>query len=366
MGKGAGQGLNIDLSATIDQIYEAAVAPGSWLRVLDCMADISGAEGALMFATGAERSHWICSKALEPFVTDWLSSTWLGTEGRTLRLVPRRDPRFLTDLDAFTPEELDADPYQVEFLRPRGFGWCVGTSIRSPGGDHLVFTAERLWRKGPVEREAIDKLDLLRPHLARAALLSARIGLERARATVNALQTVGLPAAVLTTGGRAVAANPDFEQSAGWIVIGAGDRVSFVTPAAQAVLAEALALSGQRATSFAGRSIPVPGEGDRPPLVAHLLPLRGAGRDIFTGASLLLYLTPLAASKAPDVKLLEVLFDLTPAEARIAGLLVEGQSVAMIARAQAVTENTVRMHLKSVFAKTGVSRQSELVSLLAL
>ncbi len=61
-----------------------------------------------------------------------------------------------------------------------------------------------------------------------------------------------------------------------------------------------------------------------------------------------------------------MLFDLTPAEARITGLLVEGQSVATIARAQAVTENTVRMHLKSVFAKTGVSRQSELVSLLAL
>ena len=358
--------MGIDLSATIDQIYEAAVVPGSWLRVLDGMAEISGAEGTLMFAAGTERSHWISSKTIEPLVTEWLSCKWFGTEGRTLRLVPRRDPRFLTDLDAFTREELDADPYHVEFLRPRGFGWCVGTSIRSPAGDHLVFTSERLWRNGPVEREAIDKLDLLRPHLARSALLSARIGLERARATVNALQTVGLPAAVLTTGGRAIAANPDFERSTAWIVIGAGDRVSFVTPAAQAVLAEALTLSGQQAKSFVGRSIPVPGDGDRPPLVAHLLPLRGAGRDIFTGASLLLYLTPLAASKAPDVKLLEVLFDLTPTEARIAGLLVEGQSVAMIARAQAVTENTVRMHLKSVFTKTGVKRQAELVSLLAL
>ena len=70
--------------------------------------------------------------------------------------------------------------------------------------------------------------------------------------------------------------------------------------------------------------------------------------------------------KALDVKLLEVLFDLTPAEARVASLMVEGRSVGDIAVAQGVTENAVRMHLKAIYAKTGVNRQAQLVSLLAM
>lgn len=365
MGNGA-WGHALDISTVVDEIYEAAVLPEAWLRVLDRMAAISGAEGTVLFANGVERSHWMSSKAIEPMVVEWLTGPWLGKAERGLRLIPIREARFLTDLDAFTRQEIDADPFYSEFLRPRGLGWCVGTSIRSPAGDLLVFTSERKWRKGPVEREAIDRLDGLRPHLARAALLSARVGLERARATVNALQTIGLPAVVLTQAGRAVAANDLFQECAPRIATLARDRVVFAHAGAQAIFLDTLAVADRQSTARTGRSIAVPGDTGSAPLVAHLLPLRGAGRDIFSGASSLLYVTPVAQSKAPDVRLLEMLFDLTPAEARVAGLLVEGKSVDMIAKAQAVAENTVRMHLKSVFAKTGVNRQAQLVSLLAL
>lgn len=361
-----GEGRRVDTEAVIDEIYEAAVVPGAWLRVLDRVAEIAGAEGTMLFANGAERSHCICSKAIEPLVTGWLTGPWLGKAQRGLRLIPIREPRFLTDLDAFTHEELDADPYQTEYLRPQGFGWCVGTTIRSPVGDLLVFSAERKLDKGPVEREAIDRLDGLRPHLARAAILSARIGLERARATVDALQAIGLPAAVLTASGRVVVANPGFEAGETGVSAGAGDRVGFSHPAAQAIFAETLSMAGREAAPQVGRSIAVPGDGESPPLVAHLIPLRGDARDIFSGASSLLYLTPLASARAPDLKLLELLFDLTPAEARIASLLVEGRAVGEIAVAQRVTQNAVRMHLKAIFAKTGVSRQAQLVSLLTM
>ena len=201
-------------------------------------------------------------------------------------------------------------------------------------------------------------------HLCRAALLSARVGLERARATVNALQTIGLPAVVLTQSGRAIAANGLFQECARrWRR--ARERVMFARKA-QAISFDAVRSERRVSTMLTGRSIAVPGDNDSAPLVAHLLPLRGAGRDIFSGASSLLFVTPVAQSKAPDVRLLEMLFDLAPAEARVAGLLVEGKSVEAIAKAQGITDNTVRMHLKSVFSKTGVNRQAQLVSLLAL
>ena len=99
-------------------------------------------------------------------------------------------------------------------------------------------------------------------------------------------------------------------------------------------------------------------------MVGHLLPVAGSARDLFTGATAMLYFTPLAQRTAPQMELLELLFDLTPAEARVASLLAEGCTVDDIGRQLKIATNTVRRHLKSVFGKTGVHRQAELVSLL--
>ncbi len=358
--------MPIDLGAAIDEIYEAAVAPEAWERTLDRLAEICGAEGTFLFASDAERLQWACSPAIRPLIDKWFASDWTERNPRRARLISQRDPRFLTDLDGFTLEEIEREPFYQEFLKPLGFGWCAGTTIRTPAGDTLVFTAERLLHKGPVERSALDLLDQLRPHLSRAAVLAARLGLERARASVEMLQVMGLPAAVLTPGGRVLAANQALAGGGTAMAIGAGDRLVLASEAAQALLNEGLQAADDGGGVPAGRSIPLPGDAMGPPAVAHLLPLRGQGRDIFSGASALLFVTPVTPSKAPDVGVLEALFDLTPAEARVAGLLVEGRPVEAIARQQGVTENTVRMQLKAVFAKTGAGQQSQLVSLLAM
>ena len=60
-----------------------------------------------------------------------------------------------------------------------------------------------------------------------------------------------------------------------------------------------------------------------------------------------------------DAGQLEQLLELTPAEARLARTLAQGQT-----ESAAVSLNTVRTHLKSIFSKTGVSRQSDLVRLI--
>lgn len=59
------------------------------------------------------------------------------------------------------------------------------------------------------------------------------------------------------------------------------------------------------------------------------------------------------------------LFDLTPAEAKIATRIVQGMSLEKIAEEFKIALSTVRTQLYSVFAKTGVNRQAELVSLLS-
>lgn len=115
-----------------------------------------------------------------------------------------------------------------------------------------------------------------------------------------------------------------------------------------------------------GRSLPLPAQSGRPPIVVHFLPRRRSALDIFSGAYALMYVTELVIKAGPQPALLEALFDLTAAEAKVATQLVKGLSVSEIALRQGVASNTVRMHLKSIFAKTGVHRQAELVGLLTI
>jgi len=294
-----------------------------------------------------------------------VASKWYLDNPRGRRLVPIEQPRFLTDLDALTLEEINASDFYTELLRPRGLGWCVGTSIRSPAGDTLVFSIEKAHEKGPVPRNVAEQLDELRPHLARASILSARLGLDRAKSTIATLEAIGLPAAALTPTGRAVAVNAGFLASEPRIRIGAGDLVQLASEPAQTMLMDAVSQPA-RSSSAVGRSIPVRATSTEPAFVAHVVPLRGGGLDVFTGALSIVFITSIVPNASPSSPLLQALFDLTPAEARMASHITEGKSVEQISLATGIAQNTVRTHLKSVFQKTGVQRQAELVSMLGV
>jgi DNA-binding CsgD family transcriptional regulator len=355
----------VHVDSLINDIYEAAVAPERWLGVLDRLAEIADAEGALLFAAGPGLPRWVSSKAIEETIAEWTQSKWFTDNPRGQRLVPINEPRFLTDFDALTREEMDASDYYTDLLRPRGLGWCVGTSIRSPSGDTLVFSIEKAHQKGPVPREVAAELDILRPHLARAALLSGRLGLERAKTAVATLNMIGLPAAAVTANGRVISTNAAFSERAAGIEVGANNAIQLASRAAQALFMEAISKNSVAGAAF-GRSIPVAGNKQTPPFVVHVVPLRGAALDIFTGALSIVFVTPLVPNSSPAPKLLQALFDLSPAEARLASQLTEGRSIEQIAQSNKLSHNTIRTQLKSVFLKTGVQRQAELVSLLGV
>lgn len=56
---------------------------------------------------------------------------------------------------------------------------------------------------------------------------------------------------------------------------------------------------------------------------------------------------------------------LTEAEAKLAYFLVEGGTLASYALITSLSRNTVRSYLKSIFSKTGATRQAELVRMLS-
>ena len=71
------------------------------------------------------------------------------------------------------------------------------------------------------------------------------------------------------------------------------------------------------------------------------------------------------APALPSEQLLNALFLLSPAEARLAIGLLKGMSAAGCAQQSGVGVATVRSQLHSIFSKTGVRRQAQLVALLS-
>lgn len=348
-----------------DRIYEAAVVPELWPDVLAEMSRAVGGAGGILFTTNLARIKWATSADIKDVFEEFVRDGWAAINPRPIRLGALGSVGFVQDLDAFTLEELDNEPVYRDFLRKRGLGWATGTIVEPPSGDSIIFSFERAHEKGPVPVEIVRQFDRLRPHLARSALLSSRLGLERAKAMADVLQSLGLPGAVLRGAGRILAANNAFERLMPALLQERPDRLHLCDATADGLFDEALArVTDARAVAVVS-SIPVAATEEQPPMILHLLPVHGAAHDIFSGATSLLVVTPVDRAVVPSAKVLQGLFDLTPAEARVARGISEAQTIESLALAAGVSVETIRSQLKAVLSKTGLSRQQELINLLA-
>jgi DNA-binding CsgD family transcriptional regulator len=86
-------------------------------------------------------------------------------------------------------------------------------------------------------------------------------------------------------------------------------------------------------------------------------------RDVF--GHIAAFVTDLSARPQPTEKLIGEAFKLSPAEARLACALVNGDELRVAAERVGITYETARAYLKSIFAKADVTRQSELVAVLS-
>jgi DNA-binding CsgD family transcriptional regulator len=348
----------------IDRIYECAFVPERWPEVLHSLAKmIDAPRGSLLVLKGTG-SICAASPGAYEAAQRLFTEGWLGRGKFASRLFGLRHPGFLTEHDMFTPEELDEEPIWRDYFRPAGFGWGAGTLVSVASGDNIFVALNRRYERGPVEAEFVQQLDSLRSHIARSVLMCARLQMERASAVGEALALIGLPALVLDVAGKVLSANALVEALTGWIRWKARDRLSLQDRAADQLYHDAIAAIDLADTPTV-RSFPVRNPDTQTMMVAHLIPIRLSARDIFVRCAAVLVLTPVTMPHAPPVELVQSLFDLTPAEARVARGLASGKTVDDIALDGNISPNTIRTHIRAVLEKTGSARQTDVVALLA-
>ena len=350
-------------SELIDRIYECSFVPELWPQVLRDTSKVSESAGASLFVTNPQVTAWTASKNTRAIAERFVADGWYW-RGRLMSAIHNsRHPGFLREVDLFSPGELDEEPIFRDSWRKIGLGWGAATAFALPTGETLSIVLSRTIDQGPADAATIQRLDMLRPHLARTAVMAARLHLERAQAASQTLAALGLAALVLDETGKVLAANNLAEDLVNLVHWRSADRVTLKDRHADELLAEAL--TRITANDNGGvRSFPVRDSVKGALMVGHVVPIRFSARDIFARSAAVFVLMPVAAPSSPPVELVMSLFDLTPAEARIARGLAAGKTVDDLAGDNGVSPNTVRVQVRGVLEKTGCQRQTDVVALL--
>ncbi|HEX4111110.1 MAG TPA: helix-turn-helix transcriptional regulator [Stellaceae bacterium] len=256
--------------------------------------------------------------------------------------------------------------------------WCRHLDVFYLVGAVLPVTPDEIGIIGihrPHDAATFDESDKalvaqLLPHLQRALQIRRRLsiaGVER-EAAHETLDRTATATLVVARDGRILLANrkADGLFREGDAIRSLGNRLAVVGRRAGERLSDLIRGAADTASGQAGS----PGgsmaieRSDRLPLTVLVAPFRPARKAAGAAlpAAILFVRDPEALS--PASLALQGLFGLTPAEATVAAALADGKSANEIAASLNVTLNTARTHVKNILAKTGASRQAQLVALL--
>jgi DNA-binding CsgD family transcriptional regulator len=348
-------------SGLLTNIYEAAAISEKWPDTLQQIAKSCDAKGSILVCAERGFDRSVTSKGLQEVVDEFAASRWASNNpriGSLMNVLPH--PGFVSDAMLQTSDDLQNLPIYKEFFIPRGLGAGAATLVYGASNDGIIVTLEG-FADHQASNNAIDYLNALRPHLARAALLSWQLSMQRTQAGLDALGLIGNPAAALGNRGQLVAANDLFRDLVDDVFVDTSQRLRAKKPSSDIALDTAITELLQSGT---GKSIAMTNPNTARSSAMHLVPVSGEAHDIFQNASGLVILAKSENANLPPSDLLESLFDLTPKEAAVGRKVALSKSLKTIATEQAVSVETIRWHLKNVMLKTGVNKQSELMQLI--
>lgn len=366
--------MSIDdqIADVVGSIYDTALNPEGWPSLLESLAGVVGGQSGGLHVIAAPASHATYNYNRPQEFLDLFNGRFRDEDRWVAPAMARPVGTAMTGSQLMPVAEFLHTAYYQECCRIGDVHDTVCMILHADPAAAIGVTLNRPDRValfGDVERRALQSLS---PHLLRLAKIHVKFGVASVAAQLQerALDRLAFGVALLSRdfgvvfvnkAARAFAARNDGLRLA-------GRRVGAVTPADDAKLAAAQAAALTRRPK--GAVLQVARANGARAYVLQVMPLGAASASALAGAfeggpGALVVVTDPAEGAAAPIDLLAALWGLTAAEARLCVELAAGRDLAEAGAALGIAEHTARWHLKNVFSKTGVRRQSALVRLLA-
>ena len=358
-------------SELLDLLYSAAADPAYWNEFLAHLAGRLDASAA-GFISHDPFSQKNCLNVHYGMPSDapLLCAECYGTIDPWFSAYKRKNLRRWIGLgsDLCPPSEFENTEYHTDFFRARDIFYQCGAIIEQKDGGLAVLTALRSKSHADFDTTHVHFLNKIHPHVERALRLHARMLhlKSTASAATRAVDSLDVALVGLETDGTVCFANGLAESlfRSGEVLRLRNRKIVAQDPRAAAAFEYALKQASRLDVNADAAGALTVHSGGR---TLHLafFPFR-ANDPLFSGR-LRVFLTITDPETPPKSReqLLMKLFRLTPAEARVAMLVTAGLEASEIAARTRTTNHTVRSHLKSIFQKTQVARQSQLTRLVS-
>ena len=354
-----------DIAAAAALLEEAAFDPERLPQALERAGQILNFDHFYLVRMEPNRLDFICAPEFKSGIETYMNDGWWQVDDRTHHCQRALRPNTLIREQAIYSEDTKAKSIICnEFFRPMGWDWLAGWQVDIMN-ETWGLAGMRTDRFGPVSDQEAARLAAFMPTANRAVQMAVQLREARVTGTVAGIEAAGSNAIILDHTGRVSVATPaanrlfDTEFGISRGALWAADRDSHRALSALSHLAR----TGGRHT-LAQDCIVRRTDGRRP-IVIRPVPVRGSVLDVLPGARFVLMLNDLDAQPRPDAEGLRELFGLTPRESEVTALLANGMAPQAISDQLCITLITVRDYIKSILAKTGCNRQSELAALLA-
>jgi DNA-binding CsgD family transcriptional regulator len=273
--------------------------------------------------------------------------------------------------DVLPDKDLVMSDYYLHYLEPIGLFRILGVDTAEPGGMLARLRFSRRHSEPRFRKRERELLALLTPHIRRAIEIYAKLNRTTSERDVyaGAVSQLSVASIILDEQGRLLTTN-----TVGRALLESGQGLSLreerlhiegrdINKELQQALTTIIRAQLRGETSVV-KALRVPRPGGRSDLGLVIRPVPASQwSEGQSSPSVAVFVSDPDLQDSTSHQILGELFDLTPAEANLATLLARGLSLAQVSAAQGTSQHTARAQLKSIFAKTGVSRQAELVRL---
>jgi DNA-binding CsgD family transcriptional regulator len=363
------------LSELIGEIYDAVLDPLLWRDVVGKAGRFVGGSVATIFsknpAAGSGNVYY--ESGIDPHYRKLYFDKYIKLDPSTTGqyFADVEEPLAISDL--MPCREFLETRFYREWAQPQGLVDFVSAVLDKSATTAALFGVFRYEREGTVDDETRQRMRLIVPHIRRAVLIGRIIDLKAAEAASLADSLDGLSAGMCLVDavGRIVHAN-----LACHVILETGDFLSMTggrivasDPEIDRSLRELFAAAGGGDAAIGTQGIALPLKAkDGSCYLMHVLPLTSGARrlaGIAYAATAALFIRKVATETPPLPEIIARVYGLTPTELRVLLAIVEVGGVPDVAVAIGVAESTVKTHLKRLFLKTGVSRQADLVKIVA-